>query len=97
MSGDLRTSSQPSSPEALQRTFAEALGGGGTLDGLEQSFVTQACEDYAEDETPELAGEDVGAVLADAWRWAERRSPGESRVLVQPLSAAPGSRPRDPL
>ena len=95
MSGDLRTTSQPSSPEALQRAFAGAAGGGGTLSGLEQSFVAQAFEDYAEDETPELALDDVGAVLADAWRWAERRAPGETRVAVEPLSAAGRATPYD--
>ena len=93
MSGDLRTSSQPSSPEALQKAFAGALGGGGGE--LEQSFVAQAWEDYAEDETPELAVGDLGAVLAEAWRWAERRSPGETRVGVDPLSAAGRATPYD--
>ncbi|WP_298160256.1 NAD-glutamate dehydrogenase [Brevundimonas sp.] len=97
MSGDLRTSSQPSSPEALQRAFAGALGGGTVLDGLSQSFIVQACEDYAEDETPELALGDLGAVLAEAWRWAERRSPGETRVAVEPLSAAGRLTPYDVL
>ena len=79
MSGDLRTPSQPCSPEALQRAF---VGGGGGQSEMEQSFVAQAFEDYAEDETPELALEDVGCVLAEAWRWAERRNPGETRVAV---------------
>jgi glutamate dehydrogenase len=91
MSGDLRTSSPPPSPEALQRAFGRALGSGGALDGLEQSFVAQAQEDYAEDETPELSPDDVGALLAEAWRWAERREPGEApRVLIQPLTGAGG-------
>ncbi|WP_309627062.1 NAD-glutamate dehydrogenase [Brevundimonas sp.] len=90
MSGDLRATSQPSSPEALQRAFAEAVGSDGGTGQLEQSFVAQAFEDYAEDETPELALEDVGAVLADAWRWAERRNPGETRVTVDPLTVGGG-------
>ncbi len=91
MSSSSRTLSRPSDLEALQRAFKVALGDGGALNSLEQSFLEQACEDYAEDETPELAADDVGALLADAWRWAERRDPGEApRVVVKPLSATHG-------
>ncbi|MGV3578181.1 NAD-glutamate dehydrogenase [Brevundimonas sp.] len=96
MSGDLRTTSQPSSQEALQKAFVGAMGGGGTGE-LEQSFVAQAFEDYAEDETPELALGDVGAVLADAWRWAETRKPGETRVSVEALAASGRQTPYDVL
>jgi glutamate dehydrogenase len=95
MSGDLSTSSQPSSPEALQKAFGEVLGAAGPLGVMEQSFVDQAWEDYAEDETPELAVGDVGVVLADAWRWAERRQPGETRVSVEPLNAVGRATPYD--
>jgi glutamate dehydrogenase len=95
MSGDLRSSAQPASPEALQKAFAGVLGGSGGE--LEQSFVAQAWEDYAEDETPELALGDLGAVLADAWRWAETRRPGETRVAVEPLAAAGRATPYDVL
>ncbi|MES2860445.1 MAG: NAD-glutamate dehydrogenase domain-containing protein, partial [Pseudomonadota bacterium] len=91
MSGAPASSTQPSSPEALQRAFASALGSGSVLDPLALSFVAQAYEDYAEDETPELSPDDLGAVLAGAWRWAEGRAPGETpRVLIQPLTGATG-------
>jgi glutamate dehydrogenase len=91
MSGELRTLSRSPQPEALKRAFAAALGKKGALDPLEQSFVDQACEDYAEDETPELDAGDVGALLASAWRWADQRTPGEApRVTVIPLAAAGG-------
>jgi glutamate dehydrogenase len=91
MSGESRSSASISSAEALRAAFARARGGGGPLDGLEQSFVDQAFEDYAEDETPELSPDDVGGLLADAWRWSEKRAPGETpRISIAPLIGAAG-------
>ncbi|MDP3404757.1 MAG: NAD-glutamate dehydrogenase [Brevundimonas sp.] len=91
MSGDPRTLSRPTDPEALTRAFATALAAEGTLTELERSFIGQAFEDYAEDETPELARADVAVLLADAWRWAEQRAAGEPpRIEVKPLTAARG-------
>ena len=91
MSGEPRTTVPSPNAEALAAAFSRALGTGGTLDGLEQSFVAQAAEDYAEDETPELNIGDLAAVLAGAWRWAETRTRGETpRVQIQPLAGAEG-------
>ncbi len=91
MSGDTRSYSPISSAEALRTAFARARGGGATLDGLEQSFVDQAFEDYAEDETPELSSEDVAHLLVEAWRWSEHRAPGDApRITIDPLSGAGG-------
>ncbi len=84
MSGERRTLAPTSSLEALQKAFVGVLGSGGGE--LEQSFVRQAFEDYVDDEIPDTALEDVGALLADAWRWADRRQPGETRVSVEPLT-----------
>ncbi len=92
MSGAPASSTQPSSLEVLQGTFASALGNGsGASHPLAQSFIAQAYEDYAADETPELSAEDLGAVLAAAWQWTETRTPDEGpRVLIQPLTGATG-------
>ncbi|WP_396594901.1 NAD-glutamate dehydrogenase [Brevundimonas sp. R86498] len=91
MPGKPRILSRPSDPESLARAFATALGRAGTLADLERSFIDQACEDYAEEETPELARDDVGVLLADAWRWAEQRTAGDPpRIEVKPLIAARG-------
>ncbi|MEQ7153596.1 NAD-glutamate dehydrogenase [Brevundimonas aurifodinae] len=91
MSGDTSTPGFSSGAEGLRAAFARARGDGGPLDGLEQSFVDQSFEDYAEDETPELSIDDVAWVLADAWRWSERRALGEApRVGVEPLVGAGG-------
>ncbi len=90
-SGNARIPARTAGSEALRTAFARARGGGGPLDGLEQSFVDQAYEDYAEDETPELSVDDVAGVLAEAWRWSDRRLPSDPpRVLVEPLVGAGG-------
>jgi len=90
MSGDARTPALSLGTEGLRTAFAH-IRGGGPLDGLEQSFVDQSFEDYAEDETPELSIDDVASLLADAWRWSERRVPGEApRVIVEPLVVTGG-------
>ncbi|ADK99663.1 NAD-glutamate dehydrogenase [Brevundimonas subvibrioides] len=86
MSGELRTSVPSPIAEALRSAFAKSLRAGGALADLEQSFIDQAAEDYAQDETPELDVAAMAALLADAWRWAEQRTAGEApRILVQPL------------
>ncbi|AQR63282.1 glutamate dehydrogenase [Brevundimonas sp. LM2] len=91
MSGDPRASVPSPHTEALAAAFAKALKAGTALDALEQSFVAQAADDYAEDETPELDRTDLATVLADAWRWAAHRAPGEApRVLIQPLAGTEG-------
>ncbi len=91
MSGEIRSQAKTSNPEALQKAFGKAMGDTGGPDERERSFLAQAHEDYAEDETPELDSADLGALLAAAWRWAEQRKPGDApRVLVQPLTGAGG-------
>jgi glutamate dehydrogenase len=98
MSGETRASAPFSSAEALKAAFAKARGGGGPLDGLEQSFVDQAFEDYAEDETPELSPDDVAVLLADAWRWSERRASGEAPLInIEPLTVGGRETPYDVL
>ncbi|MFN7127623.1 MAG: NAD-glutamate dehydrogenase [Brevundimonas sp.] len=80
---------QPISPAALEASFARILG---TSPGkAEQSFLAQAHEDYAADETPELDGEDLAALLAASWRAAKDYPAGSAPLItVGPLSGADG-------
>ncbi len=90
MSGDLPTLPQPITLEALGRAFGKTTGRG-EITSLEQSFLAQAHEDYAEDETPELSGDDLAELLAQVWKAAETRKPGEPpRIVVEPLKGADG-------
>ena len=62
MSGEAPTaSSQAITLEALAKSFAKALGRR-TLDTVEQSYLQQAFDDYAADETPEIAGDDLALI-----------------------------------
>ncbi len=91
MSGEPRSVPQAITLEALGRAFAKAVGrsSAAELDTLEQSYLGQSWEDYAEDETPEIDGEDLASLLAQVWRAAEIRRPGEPpRIAVQPLTGA---------
>ena len=56
---DLRQPVQPITEAALEAAFARLVG---TEPGAaEKVYLTQAYEDYAADETPELDGEDLAA------------------------------------
>ena len=92
MSGDLRTDlSQSITLEAMEQAFGAALGQKGSLTALQQSFLEQALEDYAEDETPELGGHDLAVLMADVWARAEARMMGAAPVIVvQSLIGAGG-------
>src|SRR5690606_13956924 len=58
----------------------------------EKSFLAQAFDDYAADETPELGGDDLAALLAQVWRSAKTRQAGEpARVTVGALAGADGT------
>ncbi len=88
MPGELRSVPQAISLEALTRAFETAAGGGGPLAA---SFLSQTHEDYAADETPELGGEDLAALLARVWRDGEVRTAGDApRVSVEPVIGADG-------
>ncbi len=80
---------QPITPAALEASFARILG---TSPGpAEQSFLAQAHEDYAADETPELGGEDLAALLAASWRAAKDYPAGSAPLItVGPLAGAEG-------
>ena len=89
MSGELRSVPQAISLEALEEAFGKAGGGGGPL---VHTYLAQAHEDYAADETPELGGPDLAALLARVWTSAGVRKAGETpRIVVQPLAAADDS------
>ena len=90
MSGAPTVSSSNLSLEALGSGFARALGrdAGGAC---EQAFVAQAHEDYAADETPEIDGDDLAAILATAWQAADARTAGQpARITTGPLLGAGG-------
>ncbi|WP_395944221.1 NAD-glutamate dehydrogenase [Brevundimonas sp.] len=80
---------QPISPAALETSFARILG---TSPGAaEKTFLAQAHEDYAADETPELDGEDLAALLAASWRVAKDFPAGSAPLItVGPLAGADG-------
>jgi glutamate dehydrogenase len=75
--------------EALETSFAAAIG---SRPGPEaRSYLTQAWDDYAVDETPGLTAADLGALLASVWETAAGRQPGEpARITIGPLSRADG-------
>jgi glutamate dehydrogenase len=73
MSGDLRTVPQPFTLEALSTAFVEA---GGGADEATRSFLAQAFEDYADDETPDLDLSAFAAVLAEVWSRVSARAVG---------------------
>jgi len=56
---------QPITKAALEAAFARIVGTG--PGATEKAFLAQAHEDYAADETPELGGEDLAALLAASW------------------------------
>ncbi len=75
--------------EALEASFAAAVGGQPGPDA--RSYLTQAWDDYAADETPELSGADLGVLLASVWGRACEHRPGEAaRISIGPLTGADG-------
>jgi len=80
---------QPITPAALEAAFARISGS--APGPAEQSFLAQAHEDYAADETPELAGEDLAALLAASWTAAKDAPDGSApQITVGPLHGADG-------
>ncbi|HUH24550.1 MAG TPA: hypothetical protein VLZ51_10865, partial [Brevundimonas sp.] len=90
MSGEsVRVLPQAVTLEALESNFASAMNGPPGEEA--RSFLAQAHQDYAADELPELSGEDLAALLAQAWTAAEGRSHGEpARITLSPLHGAGG-------
>ena len=75
--------------EALEAGFASAVGE--SLGPDARSYLTQAWDDYAAEETPELNGGDLGALLASVWVASGERKPGEAaRITIGPLIGADG-------
>ncbi|PZU59709.1 MAG: NAD-glutamate dehydrogenase, partial [Brevundimonas sp.] len=80
---------QPITPAALEAAFARISGTG--PGAAERSFIDQAHEDYAADETPELGGDDLAALLVASWRAAQDYASGAAPVItVGPLQGADG-------
>ncbi|WP_395651706.1 NAD-glutamate dehydrogenase [Brevundimonas sp.] len=89
MSGDLRTVPQAFSLEALATAFQ---GSGGPDGEAARSFLAQAHEDYAADETPELGVTAVAALLSAVWTAVETRKAGQDpSIEVRPLASADGT------
>ncbi len=86
MTGDrASTSLQPISLEALEAAFKAALGGGLVDPTAAADFLSQAHEDYAADDTPAVTGDQLAAILAQAWTAAEGRAHGEpARISISP-------------
>lgn len=75
--------------EALEASFERAIGGVPGPDA--RSYLSQAWDDYAADETPELGGPDLGVLLASAWRSSgERQAGAPARITLGPLTGADG-------
>jgi len=75
--------------EALEASFAKALGG--KPDEAARSYLAQAHDDYVADETPELDGADLAALLASVWKSAAGRKPGDAAlVTLGPVTGADG-------
>ncbi|MDZ4363820.1 NAD-glutamate dehydrogenase [Brevundimonas sp.] len=94
MSGEARAPiPQPITLEALGRAFSTAVDRASGPDAAQTDYLTQALEDYVADETPEIDGPDLAAVLAAAWRAGEDRSHGEpARISIGPLTGSAGRR-----
>ncbi|MGV8930318.1 MAG: NAD-glutamate dehydrogenase domain-containing protein, partial [Brevundimonas sp.] len=90
MSGETApTHPQAITLEALEASFAAAIGG--AIDPHARSYLTQAWDDYVADETPELNGADLGALLASVWRSAVEREAGDAaRITISPLIGGDG-------
>ncbi len=74
---------------ALEAAFARIIGSG--PGASEKAYLTQAHEDYAADETPELDGEDLAALLAESWKAACAYAAGSAPLItVGPLVGADG-------
>jgi glutamate dehydrogenase len=57
----------------------------------ELAYLQQAWDDYVADETPELNGADLGALLASVWLSALQRETGDAaRITISPLAGANG-------
>jgi len=74
--------------EALEASFSAAIGHAPDADA--RSYLHQAWDDYAADETPELNGADLGALLASVWLSAGQRKADEARITIGPLTGAAG-------
>jgi glutamate dehydrogenase len=75
--------------EALEASFEKAAGG--PPGAAEKAYLAQVFEDYAADETPELNGADLAALLAATWRAAaDRPGEGPAQVSVGPHTGALG-------
>jgi len=79
MSGDLRTVPQPFTLEALSKAFVDAGGSGGEA---ATSYLAQAYEDYAGDETPDLDLTAFAQLLVEVWAGVEARPAGGEAVIT---------------
>jgi glutamate dehydrogenase len=90
MSGDLRSAAQPFSLEALEKAFADRSGssvGDAAQSASVRSYLAQAYEDYAGDETPELDLNGFAGLLAEVWATVGQRTTGQAPdISVRPLA-----------
>ena len=75
--------------EALEASFATATGE--APDAAARAYLAQVWEDYAGDETPEIAGHDLAHLLATIWRVTlDRKSGDVAQITLGPLVGAGG-------
>ena len=75
--------------EALEANFAAATGH--PPGETEKAYLAQVLEDYAADETPDLSGADLAALLASVWGSVLERDPAApARISVGPHTGAQG-------
>ena len=79
-------------PISLEAGFAQALGRT-RLEAAELRFLRQAEDDWRAEELPGAAPEDLLVNLADAWKIAAERTPGDQTPVVRltPARTADGS------
>jgi glutamate dehydrogenase len=76
-------------PEALISAFAKRLGGTGPTDN-QAAFVQQVADDCAAEELPGLSAEDLAAILADFWTYAEATKGDAPAVRLRRATGADG-------
>ena len=94
MAQDQRSApSPPVTLEALAPAFFRTLGpgvgqGGGDPAPAQHAFLASVLEDYRPDELPGVGPDDLGAVLADFWRYGEAfKDPAPAARLVRARGA----------
>ncbi len=82
--------SRAPSPQALPKAIVTALKDDPAIAGA-KAFARQAAADASPDELPELSPAELGANLADFWRFGERRRGRSPTIRIVPAIGGPSS------